>query len=65
MTIQELYDCAKKNNMQNVDIFIGYCCNDDCYGIDAQKLTPTMLSLNNKCGVYGEELPTPNIFITL
>ena len=65
MTIQELYDYAKKNNMQNAEIVIGYCCDSCWYGVDAQKLTPEMLSLGNKGGKYGREWNIPGIFITL
>lgn len=65
MTIQELYDYAKKKNMQNADIFIGSDWSDDWDGVDAQKLTPIMLSLNKRGKICGKELSIPNIFITI
>ena len=29
MTIKELYDFAKKHNLENAQIFIGHECDDD------------------------------------
>ena len=65
MTIKELYDFAKKHNLENAQIFIGYDCDDDWFSIGGRRLMPNMVGINEKCNLYGDKLPDKNIFITL
>ena len=65
MTVKELYDFAKKYDLENTQIFIGYGCEDDWYSIGGQKLMPDMADINEERDLFGEKLPDKNIFITL
>ena len=65
MTVQELYDFAKKHNLENTQIFIGCACDDDYYSIGGERLMSHMISINEECDLFGEKLPDRNIFITL
>lgn len=65
MTVKELYDFAKKHNLEDTQIFIGYACNDDWYSIGGQRLMSNMVDINEECDLFGEKLPDRNIFITL
>lgn len=63
MTIKELYDYAKTQNLEDAPILIGYGCDDDFYGFNAKSLEEADISFNEKCGVYGRKLPRKNIYI--
>lgn len=65
MTAKELYEFAKKYNLEDTQIFIGYACDDDWYSIGGQRLMPNMVDINEEADLSGEKLPDRNIFITL
>lgn len=65
MTVKELYEFAKKHELENVQVFIGYNCDDDCYIISGDRLTSDMVDINMETDLCGDKLPDRNIFITL
>jgi hypothetical protein len=65
MTVKELYDFAKKYDLEDTQIFIGYACDDDYYTIGSQRLMSDMVDINEERDLFGEKLPDRNIFITL
>ena len=65
MTVKELYNFAKKYDLEDTQIFIGYACDDDWYTVGGQRLMSDMVDINEKCDLFGEKLPDRNIFITL
>lgn len=65
MTVKELYDFAKKYDLEDTQIFIGYACNDDWYAIGGQELKSDMVDINEEYDLFGAKLPDRNIFITL
>ena len=65
MTIKELYEFAKKFELEEAPIFIGYACDDDWYTIGGQNLVPSMVDINQEGDLCGDKLPDKNIFITI
>lgn len=65
MTVKELYEFAKKYDLEDTQIFIGYACDDDWYSIGGRELSSDMVDINEECDLFGAELPDRNIFITL